>query len=234
MEVYLYCSYEHSQKGFCMTRLEGNDLIPAAFHELPKIAEEFFSIDRFLVLWRDLTVEDADWLKPDIIGSFFGLRGLHGTMSDGRSGTVNLAFYADVEELPLLRKTALTILGDYDSFQQKMFAWLKAGGACSYQLNCGAFQDWLLHCGQMNKLRRLSGETEPAIRLLPKLQRQHPPVVETELLRLAVCTSDWKEIRNTMGHNPLWYIKPRSVLTQDAFFEAFTGRGALWELTAAL
>lgn len=233
MEVYFYCSYEHSQKGFSLTRLQGGELVSMAFDELPKVAEQFFSIDHFLLLWRDLTAESSDWMKPEVTGSFFGLRGLRGQMSDGRSSTVNLAFYADGEELPLLRRTALTILGDYDGFRARVFSWLSVGGPCSYLLDGDAFEQWLRQSSQANKLRRLAPEDDPAVQLLPLLQRQQPPALESELLRLAVCTCGWKEIRETMGHRLVWFLKPRNVLTPEAFDAAFTHRGTLWELTFA-
>lgn len=233
MEVYFYCSYEHSQKGFTLTRLEGNALVPVAFHDLPKIAENFFSIDQFLVLWRDLCAEDAKWINPEVSGGFFGLRGLRGNMSDGRESSVNLAFYADREELPLLRKTALTILGDFDAFRAMVFAWLSVGGPCSYQLDCSALHAWLSHCGEITKLQRLVAETDAAVQLLPWMQRQQPPVTERELLRLGVCTCDWKEIGKTMGHKWVWIAKPRNVLTTSEFDAAFKGRGKLWNTTVA-
>lgn len=231
MEVYFYCSYEHSQKGFYMTRLDGNTLVPAAFDELPKIAEEFFSFDRFQLLWRDISQEDSSWLKPNIAGSFFGIRGLKGNMSNGRNGTVNLAFWVNEEEIVLLRRTALTILGDFDTFRAMIFGWLSIGGPCSYQLDCASFSDWVRRCGQMNKLRQIAEENGTAIQLLPFLQHAGPPVVESELLHLAVCSSSWKDIYETMGHKWVWFLKPRNVLTTEEFSVAFTGRGPIWELT---
>ena len=97
MESYFYCSYENSKTGFFHTRLEGDALVPVeGGHEgLPAALGEFFSYGIFRLLWRDLAEPvEKPWRQPMPTAGMFGLRELEGSFSDGRQGTVNLAFYA--------------------------------------------------------------------------------------------------------------------------------------------
>ena len=204
METYFYCSFEHSQTGFFHTRLENDGLVPVenGHDGLPEALGRFFSYGQFLVLWRDLSLPvSKPWQQPQVTASLFGLRELKGSFADGRSGTVNLAFYAAPEEATLLRRVALSVLGSFDEFAQMLFSW-----------------------------RILAPKDDPAIALLPYLQRTQPPRIERELLRLAVCTSSWKEIAATLGDRANWLVKPRCALTEDAFEKAFTNREPVWKL----
>ena len=95
MESYFYCSYENSKTGFFHTRLEGDALVPVeGGHEgLPAALGEFFSYGIFRLLWRDLAEPvEKPWRQPMPTAGMFGLRELEGSFSDGRQGTVNLAF----------------------------------------------------------------------------------------------------------------------------------------------
>ena len=139
MESYFYCSYENSKTGFFHTRLEGDALVPVeGGHEgLPAALGEFFSYGIFRLLWRDLAEPvEKPWRQP--MAGMFGLRELEGSFSDGRQGTVNLAFYAAPGEGSRLRRTALAILGDFDGFRSRIFGWLSAGGPCGYSLDGAA------------------------------------------------------------------------------------------------
>lgn len=155
MEIYFYCSYENSSTGFFLTRLENEQLVAADFSSLPPVVEEFFSYDRFRFLWRDLCHELEKTLEqPEITGSFCGIREMKGNMRNGRSGTVNMAIYANANELTLMRRVVLSILGDFDAFREMLFQWLSAGGDCSYQLDGAAFRRWLEECSSHTHLRR--------------------------------------------------------------------------------
>ena len=233
METYFYCSFEHSQTGFFHTRLENDGLVPVenGHDGLPEALGRFFSYGQFLVLWRDLSLPvSKPWQQPQVTASLFGLRELKGSFADGRSGTVNLAFYAAPEEATLLRRVALSVLGSFDEFAQMLFSWLQVGGPCGYQLDGAAFRQWVQECGEHSRLRILAPKDDPAIALLPYLQRTQPPRIERELLRLAVCTSSWKEIAATLGDRANWLVKPRCAFTEDAFEKAFTNREPVWKL----
>lgn len=235
MDTYFYCSYEHSQTGFFHTRLQGEELVPVegGHSGLPEALGDFFSYDRFLLLWRDLSAPvERPWSRPEPTAGLFGLRSLRGRFADGRSGVVNMAFYASGEELTLLRRTALAILGDFDDFQARLFSQLRAGGPCGYQLDGRAFDSWVRDCGGRSRLRKLLPEGDPALPLLDHFCRTQPPRLERDLLRLAVCTGSWQSVAQTMGDRANWYIRPRCALTEEQFRDIFTGRGPLWEMEA--
>jgi len=231
MEIYFYCSYEHSRTGFFLTRFENQQLTAVDFSSLPPVAEEFFSYDRFRFLWRDLCAPlEKPLEQPEVIGSFCGIREMKGTLRDGRSGTANMAIYADAEELTLMRRVVLSILGDFDAFREMLFQWLSVGGPCSYQLDGASFRRWLEECGSHTQLR-LTEKQSAAAALLPGLQRSAPPRLERNLLRLAVCIRSWKELSETIGSRFMWGLKPRCVLMEQEFTKAFTGHGPVWTMT---
>lgn len=234
MKIYFYCSYEHSQTGFFLSELIGQELVPAQWEQgcLPTAVRDFFSIDRYRFLWTDLCASaEAPWLNPQPVGGFCGIRGLSGAMAGGRNCTVNLAFYASgEEEMVHLRRISLAILGSFDSFQTMLFESLNVGGPCSYQLDGDRFTRWLALNISANRLKLLVEPKDPAAKLLPYLQRPEPPKFETDLLHLAVCTCPWQEIYETKSNKLLWMRKPKCVLSVEEFRSAFTGRDPLWQL----
>lgn len=228
MEVYFYCSYEHSQKGFFMTRLEGKQLQPV--EAVPEPVEAFFSYDRFQVLWYDRCSAEQKLWKPQPDGMFFGLRGLRGRMEDGRGCTANLLLTAGEEEMAHLRRLALTVLGDYPAFERQFTGWLRPGGL-SYELNTEAFVSWMEGCGQAARLARFTDPKEKVSNLLLWMQRVEQPRLENELLRLAVYTSDWKDVQQVMGQGIAWKLKHPCALTPEEFEKEFVGKAPLWELS---
>lgn len=230
MEVYFYCSYEHSQKGFFMTRLVEGQLLPV--ETVPEKVEEFFSYDRFQVLWYDLCEREEQKLwKPQPNGAFFGLRNLRGEMADGRRCTANLLLIADTDEMTDLRRVALSVLGDYPEFERQFTGWLRVGGQ-SYELNTEAFSRWMASCTQAGHLERFAGPKSKASDLLFWMQRVEEPRIETELLRLAVYTSGWKDVQQVMGQGMAWKLKHPCALTPEEFENVFVREAPLWELSA--
>lgn len=230
MEVYFYCSYEHSQKGFFMTRLESGELLPA--ETVPENVEAFFSFDRFQALWYDVCSQQEQTLwKPQPYGSFFGLRNLRGEMADGRRCTANLLLMADADEVTDLRRIALSVLGDYPKFQQQFTGWLRVGGH-SYELNTQSFSRWMEACSHAGHLERFAGPNTRASHLLAWMQRVEEPKLATDLLRLAVYTSSWKDIQQIMGKGIAWKLKHPCALTPEEFEEVFIREAPLWELSA--
>lgn len=234
MEIYFYCSYEHSKTGFFHTQLVNGELVPVAGgHEgLPEAVSTFFSYDQFQVLWRELSAPvDKPWKKPEPYAEVFGLREITGKFADGRNGTVNMAFYAPVEETHKLRRVALAVLGDYAGFCEQLLACMQIGGTCGYQLEGQALESWINECAEKSRLHLLAEADDPALKCLPWLQQTPQPArVERELLKFAVCTSDWKTIAETLGDKVNWYLKPRCAITRTEFQKYFVERPPLWEL----
>lgn len=230
MEVYFYCSYEHSQKGFFMTRLADGQLMPV--EDIPQKVEEFFSYDRFQILWYDLCEQETQKLwKPQPNGMFFGLRNLRGQMTDGRGCTANLLLFADSDEVAALRRIALSILGDYPAFERQFTGWLSVGG-CSYELNTQAFCAWMDACSEASQLERYADPKSKAANLLFWMQRVEEPHIELELLRLAVYTGSWKDVQSVMGQRVAWMVKHPCALSPEEFESIFVREAPLWELSA--
>lgn len=234
MEIYLYCSYEHSRTGFFMTRLEGDTLRPATRPGCapPDEVREFFSYDRYQLLWRDLCRQDPlPKRDPPVDGCFLGLRSLTGTMADGRSGVVNLAMVAQsAGDTAHLRRIALRILSNYDRFAAELFSMLRAGGDCGYELDVKSLRCWLESCQKPMRLRVTAPRGKKALSIISGLNTQVPPKYQPQLLHLAVCTCLWEEIHPTLGDSLLWRIKPRCVLTPKEFEDLFRGGSPLWKL----
>jgi len=233
MEVFFYCSYERSQRGFFMTQVGENGLAAAEEEGRtpPQAVRAFFSYDRFSFLWRDLCPPTSKlWEAPVCTGGLCGIRNVRGQLADGRSGVVNLAIYAGADELVSLRRIALSVLGDYDAFQNLALSWLSTGGELGYQLDLSAFRGWMEKCQEASRLRRLAPAEERAIRLLSGFRLDRPPRLERDTLHLAACTSDWRTIYESMGAPGAWKRKPRCALSEDEFTAAFTGHGPLWAM----
>lgn len=232
MEIYLYCSYEQSQRGFCLTKIEGNTLVSCP--NAPEIIGNFFYYDRYQVLWQDIPAD----LQPNkqevaIKGSFFGLRGLKGRIQGGRWGSANIALLTnDPGELSALRRMALGILGDVDQFNVLLLQQLSIGGDAGYLLDVPVLLQYLNAFSQASKLKLLVDGCHPAMALLPSLQRKDTAQTTSELLRLAVGNS----LPNGSAEKAKGFFrrkKPRPLLTPEQFKDIFTGQGPLWTLHAA-
>lgn len=230
MKLYFLCSYELFRKGFYLTRMEGEQLVSAdgeGKEAPPDCIRNFFSYDRFKILWRDYCDDEKESLVlPSPEYSMLGVRNLEGTMS-GRKAYVNLALLAEREEFDALRDIALEILGDFDSFSQRIFQCLKVGGECGYDLNSEEMRIWRKQCRE-GSVKVCVPEEDPAGNLLRMLQdRERKQKTQRDLLHFAVCTTEWKAAIPSMGPKWVWLLQPRRVLDEEQFREMFTGRGSL-------
>ena len=211
-----------------MTQLVENTLVPV--NEIPNHVENFFSLDRFQILWYDVCDKSKKtFFKPMTNGSYFGVRNIFGKMADGRDITVNLFIIANEDEMSWLRKIALTILGDYPSFQRMLTSWFCIGG-CSYELDVCKFTEWLENCRICKHLKRLAPAESKAVQILKWLRGIDLPATEWELLRLAVYTMNWKDIKTVMGNGITWKIKHPCLLSCEQFEQEFISKAPLWNL----
>jgi len=214
-----------------MTRLEKTGLSPIT--DVPDTVRDFFSYDRFQILWRDLCPTGGQtFFRPIYRGAFLGIRNLRGEMADGRRATANLAFLADAEEETDLRRIALSVLGDFPSFNRKILSWLSVDSTFGYRINAEAFEGWMASARESGCLRRLAAPKSPAAKLLLWMQRVEEPRFESDLLRLAVYTSTWKAAAAALGGGLAWKLKHPCALTPEEFDTIFSAQAPLWELTA--
>lgn len=224
MDIYFYCSYEHSHLGFFPSRMGENGLVPADRGKgvtLPDAVTEFFSYDRFRILWRDFPEEKSRFLFPEPSFGMLGLRGLEGSIGS-RKGIINLAVIADRSELEQLKKMALAVIGNYYGFSTQLFRWMSLGGKCGYDLDVKAFGRWQEEiCGQEETALFPEGDGRGG-KLLRRLAKSGGRGrTERDLLHFAVCTDDWKFIAPHMGNQGIWGIKPKDVFTWEQFTEQF-------------
>ncbi|MBE6982124.1 MAG: hypothetical protein E7437_07390 [Ruminococcaceae bacterium] len=231
MQVYFYCSYEQSQTGFYLTKLQGRELVAHDASELPRQVNAFFYMDRFQLLWMDIPKEGDFWFKPRVTGSMLGIRNIRGLFAGERKGYANLCFYAAQEEIQLLKRVALCVLQDINRFRTMVLNCLSIGGPCGYQLDGEQFCSWLEQSMACTKMRLTIPREDPVMKILPAMQRTDAPVVETEILRLAVVNTAWKDVRDSLGRKLLWRRQPENALTGMDFERLFSGRGMLWEMT---
>lgn len=213
-----------------MTRMAEDAIIPC--HTPPEIVEDFFCYDRFRILWRDFCDgTQKNWYHPQLAGSFCGIRNLSGPIGDGRTGYVNLAFLTETAgDITALRRIALSILGDMQRFTEMMLSLIRIGGECSYEIDCEGFRAWMDRCTGASRMKLMIPPNDPVIPILKKMNRKTPPVLETDLFRFAVLSSDWKTVCGGLGSSLLWRVKPAAALTPEVFAEQFLHRSPLWTL----
>lgn len=219
MEVYLYCSYTNAQRGFFLTRLEGDGLVradlSAAVSPGEQLADRFLSYDVFRALWMEYPAEDRA-LFPAPAGSLLGLRGLRGRFSQ-RDGVINLVLLAGAEGLDRLENTAASLMSDLDGFSRQLCACLSVGGPWGYQADGGALTRLLEEAG------RASGTLPPGAR--PRQEARS----RRDLLRLAVYTGAWSQAAEQLGGGLLWRLPPRQALDREKFSSLYPSCRAFLE-----
>lgn len=119
MEIFINSTYSGSPEGYRLLRMgEGS------FHEIDSPDEldpsvlRFFSEDLFRALWVDLP--SAENSAP--YGGFFGIKEIHGAFDNGKSGVINVAFYAAQDELTELSQLVSLCLSNYAAFCSLLFS----------------------------------------------------------------------------------------------------------------
>lgn len=223
MDIYFYCSYEHSKRGFFPTYLSENKLIAADESNgtmLPKAVWDFFSYDEFLLLWRDYPVKES-LLFPEPSYGIFGLRSLEGYIAE-RKAVINMAVFANEEEAYMLERAVLAILYHYGEFTKSLFHWMSLGGDCGYQLDGEKLTGWLQEKINPDNGKQSIGNRE-LDRVLKFIQtREEGMLIPSDLLRFAVYRTDWKSAAPHMGKSRIWKIRPKKAISQKEFQRLFT------------
>ena len=223
MEIYFYCTYIHSAKGFFLTRLEHGILCPVR-DSPPRVVRDFFSYERFRILWESLPLppEKEQKTSQENQGSavFCGFGALRGTLSDGRPGIANLAFLADRKERELLNRIVLCALGNYNAFEARVFQYLSVGGACGYRLDAEAFLSWLHRYGEAAAFRRTVPPLSYAALSLRRLKKSALSAQEPRGVLFAVYVE---------GGFERGRVLPDGALPERAFQKRFCSGGSVWE-----
>lgn len=238
MEIYLYCTYAGSRNGYVLTKLHDGCLARAE-QTVPAMVGDFFSYDRFRVLWMEgrnipRLAEKAETGTKTL---FFGARGLRGSMPGGRSVTSNIALLAEEGEEHCVRQAALAVIGDWNRFEKILSEMLSVGGDAGYELDSGAFFQWMQDCPSAGALQRrcgmfslpahvLSGAVKAEraeIKGVPKTSSIRNPV------KFAVCTCSWEDARSILGDAAGEGEKSGCVIDSRRFTREFAEKAPLWE-----
>lgn len=238
MEIYLYCTYAGSRNGYVLTKLHDGCLVRAE-QIVPAIVGDFFSYDRFRVLWMEgrNIPRLAEKTETGTKTLFFGARGLRGSMPGGRSVTSNIALLAEEGEEHCVRQAALAVIGDWNRFEKILSGMLSVGGDAGYELDSGAFFQWMQDCPSAGALQRrcgmfslpahvLSGAVKAeraGIKGVPKISAVRNPV------KFAVCTCSWENARSILGDAVGAGEKPGCVIDSRRFTQEFAEKAPLWE-----
>lgn len=219
MKVYFYCSYEHSKRGFfpVVAELADRDdcriFAADGIHgeEMPVEVNDFFSYDRFRILWRDYGGKEDGIFRPSPEKTLFGIRDLTGKVSD-RSVIINLAFFSempDKEGVITVKDAVYAVMNAYSEFVKKIFEWFTIGGEHGYEIDCSGMYEWLLKkkktVEKKKDERKLADYTEGIT------------WTERNLLHFAVIKTGWQEIASCMGNKLLWKVKPARVIEEEEF-----------------
>lgn len=201
MRIFLYCSYAHSQRGFCLTRLEGETLVPQSLKQLcgpmEQAVDKFLSYDSFRILWQEFPGDVCFGFVKGVRGGIFGVRSLRGTI-EGRNGVANVVLLAEQEELPMLHGAAQRILEDLPGFAKALFARMALGGSCGYRETgpelCQLFDDLMAQPVQQEPMKRLT--------------------TLKELLKFAVYVGSWQEAASQLTPGKGWGRCPERALSE--------------------
>lgn len=211
MEVYFYCNYANSNRGFLLTKLCPDGLKAVSlFNSQDKgeqLVDRFFSYDSFRVLWTEIPENYSSLFKPETEYSFFGIRGLNGTISE-KKGYLNIAFLACKDEKEELEYLVRGILYNVRLFSSKIFDALSAGGKDSYELDTEKFADIIDSAANTQ-----FADFPIKIRSSSNTMR--------DTLKLAVYVGSWEDACSKLGPDWLWKICPKQAISESTYKELF-------------
>ncbi|MBR3802339.1 MAG: hypothetical protein IKK37_02700 [Clostridia bacterium] len=207
MDIYFYCNYINSRKGFFLTKLSDSGLIPATFmysnDKYDMFLDRFFSYDCFRVLWYKIPKNESASFFPKSNASFFGLRNFTGDISD-RKGYLNLAFLAKDDEIATLDKLADGILADINSFVAAVFSCLSVGSKNSYELDTQRF---------MAVIGQAMAKENSQFYVLKKSSL----FTAKDLLRFGVCKGGWDYASKLLCDSISGKSRPKQMLDESEF-----------------
>lgn len=207
MDIYFYCNYTNSRKGFFLTKLDGNELIPAGFSsssdKYDMFLDRFFSYDCFRVLWYAIPENESVSFKPASNACVFGLRNFTGEIS-GRKGYLNFAVLAKGDEVAALDRLAEGVLADIDGFVAAVFACLSVGGQYSYELDADKFS------ALINQTATKENNAFFAL-------KKSSPFTVKDLLRFGVYRGGWDYAGKIISTSKPWKRCPKQMLEESEF-----------------
>ena len=223
MVFYFYCSYENSIKGFFPTVFDGHNLVPADGSNginLPQDVYDFFSYDRFAILWREYPVNANKMLFPEPCSALFGIRSIN-CMISGKQAVINIAVKASENELTQLTAFASSILLFYRDFTVALPRFMSVGGDCGYEINGNQFMQYVMSLCADRDWGSLDNSC-PNVKFVKDICRRSEGIItQKDLIRFAVRTDSWHAVSNSMGTGFIWKKCPKRVITVADFEKIF-------------
>lgn len=209
MEVYFYCNYTNSYRGFYPAKLcadglrEVNLLNSQDRGEL--LAERFFSYESFRILWLELPEKDTSFINPVTEKSFLGIGGLEGTISD-KKGYINMAFVADKDEKDITESLARGILHNLKEFSARVADALYIEGKGIYKLDTEKFTSII------------DDTVNAEVESFPfSIKAKNTSL--RDMLRFAVYIGSWENAACILEPDWLWKIRPKQAISEKDFKE---------------
>jgi len=221
MNIYFYCSYQQSKRGFFLTRLDHGSLKPVPAEPVErydKLAYEFFSYDYFQVLWRHHAENENALFVYKPAFSFLGIREMKGTISE-RSGVCGMALIAQADKSGLLQEILFRYLANYRLFSNKVLGFITADEKAGYLLDAEGFLPWLMKEPDKGTWQ-LCYETPQLKRIQMILSKKPMGIVGQKMPNFAVCRS-WNTAAEAIGKRLFKNVKPPFILEQEEFEELF-------------
>ncbi len=221
MDIYFYCTYENSARGFFPSCLTENGLIPADGSmgvNLPADVWDFFSYDRFKVLWREYPLKSGA-LFPEPCGGILGIRRIEASFG-GRRGIVNIVFRAGSDECGDLENVAAFVLGRYTEFCRMLSACMTVGGSFGYGIDVSRFLNYMTAGSERIDFKLLSSSAGGKM-IAKILKRENGILNEKDLLRFAVTAESWQDLSRYFGEGRVWRKQPKYVITLTEFEKKF-------------
>lgn len=227
MDIYFYCTYENSGRGYYPTYFDGTGLREADGNsgiDMPQTVKDFFFYDRFKLLWRYYV--NSCSLFSENGYEFFGIRNVKGNIGKTgteRTATVNAVFLAGKKESDLLRRIALYAIGNYPSFALDITSMLTVDRDKGYDIDGAAFISWITR--KKNILNEAYTQHDEATQLLNVLMdKKQISFMHIGLLKFAVCTESWENIQPSMGKGFSVNKKPREAISYGEYERIFLSR----------
>ena len=219
MDIYLYCSYENSSRGFYLTRLEGNILVAENLADSEdrcgQLVDRFFTYDDFRILWQEIPKSNTHPFFPAAECGMFGIRGLQGYISERRA-VGNLAIAAGADELPMLGNIAAGIITNTDAFGPAFFNCLSVGGPCGYSADAEALRTLI---GDLGRNAPDEKNIPYAMRELLRRSDKSRLLSDRGLLRFAVYVATWEQAAERLKPRWLWKTRPARAFSITEFEE---------------
>lgn len=221
MDVYVYATFQHSQRGYVLMRLTGEGLRPVDAKEHTdtlSLARDFFFQDTFHMVWRDFCLSGRRSglrLLPDL--SMAGIRGMEGWISE-RQAVLSFAAAGEMEELGRLRRILMNFLGDYQFHTRKLFAALSVGEDGYLNADRELFLGSIMDKSGEEDYERIKAYRRG--RLWERLTHlESSALTERELFRFAVCSTVWDEASAHFSPGWFWKKAPDGVISRKVYEE---------------